>query len=261
MRTLIPEQELKEFLDFKVNQFNKPSFIEGDPVSIPHRFARQEDIEIAAFIAATLAWGQRNVAIDKANELINRMDGQPWQFIMEAGKQDFRLFRNFVHRTFNGDDCVFFLRSLQRLYKKYGNLEQLFSEYYKITENIKEVLIAFRTEFLALSHSEHVTKHIAHVGENASAKRLNLFLRWMVRKDKNGVDFGLWKDIPPSSLYIPLDLHTGNVARNLGLLSRKQNDWRAVEELTKILRKLDPEDPVKYDYALFGLGIFEKFSG
>jgi len=259
MHPQIPDPELKEFLDYKVRQYNTPSFIEGDPVSVPHRFVKQQDIEIAAFFAAALAWGQRTVAVQKAGELMQRMDNQPWHFIMEAGTDDLRRFKNFVHRTFNGNDCMFFLFSLQRMYRKYGSLGNFFSRCYRETGDLKDVLIVFRGEFLKPAHPAHVAKHIASVGDNASAKRLNLFLRWMVRKDNGGVDFGLWSHIPPSSLYIPLDLHSGNVARKLGLLNRKQNDWKAVEELTSALKLLDPEDPVRYDYALFGLGIFEKF--
>jgi len=255
----IPDSELKEFLDYKVHQYNTPSFIEGDPVSVPHSFDIQQDIEIAAFFAAIFAWGQRLVAVQKARELMQRMDNQPWQFVKEAGKDDLRRFKNFVHRTFNGDDCIFFLFSLQRMIRKYGSLGRFFSQCYRETGDLKNVLVVFRREFLKPDYPAHVTRHIASVSDNASAKRLNLFLRWMVRKDKGGVDFGLWNDIPPSALYIPLDLHSGNVARKIGLLKRKQNDWKAVEELTASLKMLDPEDPVKYDYALFGLGIFEKF--
>lgn len=259
MHRSIPEPELKEFLDFKVYQYNAPSFLEGDPVSVPHRFDKQQDIEIAAFFAAILAWGQRSVAVKKARELMQRMDNQPWLFILEARKGELRRFEDFVHRTFNGDDCILFLRSLQRMYKEYGSLGNFFSRRYRETGDMRDVLIAFRREILKADWQSHAAKHLAKVEANASGKRLNLFLRWMVRKDNGGVDFGLWNDIPASSLYIPLDVHSGNVARKLGLLGRKQNDWKAVEELTGVLKRLDPDDPVKYDFALFGLGIFEEF--
>jgi len=249
--------DLKKFLDEKVDQFNRPHFIGPDPVSIPHLFTKKEDIEIAGFLAATIAWGQRVTIINNANKMIRLMDQSPYEFILHAKKKDFEKFEGFVHRTFNGSDMIFFLRSLQNIYKKHGGLEAAFH-----TDSTTDVLLHaitnFRELFFSIPHETRTRKHVSNPMDNSSAKRLCMYLRWMARKDKRGVDFGIWK-LPASELMCPLDVHSGNVARKLGLLKRTQNDWKAVEELTAALRKMDPADPVKYDFALFGLGVFEKF--
>lgn len=250
--------DLKSFLDEKSDFYNHPGFIEEDPISIPHQFTIKEDIEIAGFLTATIAWGNRKSIIKNANRLIELMDFTPYEFIMGFEESDLKIFSSFVHRTFNGLDCMYFLQSLSNIYRNYGGLEALFSEAVKNDERVKESIINFRKVFFELPHLHRTEKHVANILSNASAKRLNMFLRWMVRNDNRGVDFGIWNKIRPADLYCPLDIHTGNVSRKLGLLSRKANDWKSVEELTNVLRKMDADDPIKYDFALFGLGVYEK---
>ena len=251
---------LKEFLDEKYLLYNNKKFIETDPISIPHLFTKKQDIEIAAFFAATIAWGNRQSIIKNANKLMQLMDFAPHSFVTEATPKEIRRFSDFVHRTFNGIDCMFFIQSLQSIYKKHKTLEILFSKGIQPEDkNIKNGLVSFREVFFAVNHPMRTQKHISNPLKNSSAKRLCMFLRWMVRNDKTGVDFGVWKQINPAQLCLPLDLHTGNVSRKLGLLTRKQNDWQAVEEVTNLLKKMDTKDPVKYDFALFGLGVFEGF--
>jgi uncharacterized protein (TIGR02757 family) len=246
--------ELKEFLDEKYELYNTPKFIESDPISVPHNFTRKEDIEIAAFFAATLAWGQRPTIIRNALRIMDIMDNAPFEYITKSDKKDWKAFTGFTHRTFNSTDLVYFIQSLQHIYTKNGGLEKVFQH-----TDMQKGLIQFREIFLGKFPAGRTAKHIANVTKNASAKRLNMFLRWMVRNDKRGVDFGIWKSISPALLYCPIDLHSGRVARKLGLLKRTQDDWKAVDELTQNLRKLDPKDPIKYDFALYGLGVFEKF--
>jgi uncharacterized protein (TIGR02757 family) len=259
---LLSPIELKDFLNEKYELYNNPNFIETDPISIPHRFTQKEDIEIAGFLAATIAWGQRITIINNATRLMKLMGNSPHDFLMSAKEKDLKRFNDFVHRTFNGTDAVFFMKSLQNIYKKHGGLEQVFD----IQANQKEAptlhaIMNFRTVFFSISGPSRTGKHISNPSENSSAKRLCMYLRWMVRTDKRGVDFGIWKSpvLTPAQLMCPLDVHSGNVARKLGLLKRTQNDWKAVEELTLNLRTIDAKDPVKYDFALFGLGAFEKF--
>ncbi|HSH53133.1 MAG TPA: TIGR02757 family protein [Bacteroidales bacterium] len=250
---------LKEFLDEKVGKYNHLDFIQTDPIQIPHLFNDSRNREIAGFFAATIAWGQRITIIKNMYQLLNLMDNTPYEFILNYTANDLERFKYFKHRTFNGEDCVFFIQSLRNIYLRHGGLGKLFQNLYLQHKNMFDVLSYFRNLFFEISHPERTQKHIANVLKGASAKRLNMYLRWFVRKDNHGVDFGLWDKIPMSSLYIPLDIHTGNVARKLGLLNRKQNDWKAVQDLTENLRKFDPDDPIKYDFALFGLGVFEKF--
>lgn len=242
-------------LEEKFDFFNKPDFIKNDPISIPHQFELKEDIEIAAFLTATIAWGQRVSIIQNANKMMQIMENQPYNFILHADEKDLLRFDKFVHRTFNSEDCKYFLFSLKNIYSYHDGLESVFNQMYKETEDIFETIIRFRSLFLNLPHFQRTEKHISNPGKGSAAKRLNMFLRWMVRDDNRGVDFGLWKKIPTSALVCPLDLHTGNVARKLGMICRKQNDRKAVEELMLILRMLDPSDPVKYDFALFGMGV------
>jgi uncharacterized protein (TIGR02757 family) len=248
-------KNIKEFLDFKHDLYNNASFIEEDPIAIPHLFSRKEDIEIAGFLAATIAWGQRKTILRSAHKLLHYMDSCPFEFIMDAGKNDLDRFRDFTHRTFNGTDCIFFIQSLENIYRNQGGLENAFST----STEIKSCIINFRNIFFSIPYPGRTMKHVADPSAGASAKRINMFLRWMVRRDSRGVDFGIWNSLQPSQLYCPLDVHTGNVARKLGLITRKQNDWKALEELMAYLREFDPDDPVKYDFALFGLGIYEKF--
>ncbi len=251
--------ELKEFLDEKYDLYNRESFITTDPIQIPRVFTKKEDIEIAGFLSASIAWGQRPTIIRNAKWLMDRMDQQPLDFILNAKESDLDIFKEFKHRTFNGDDCVFFLKSLQNIYKNHGGLEDVFAKGIGELSSIKEALAYFRKVFFEAEHLDRSEKHISNVLKKSAAKRLNMYLRWMVRNEDRDVDFGLWNKINAADLFLPLDVHTGNVGRKLGLLTRKQNDWQAVEEITTSLRKFDPKDPIKYDFALFGLGAFEKF--
>ncbi|WP_294141087.1 TIGR02757 family protein [uncultured Sanguibacteroides sp.] len=250
---------LKQLLDEKYVEYCRSDFfIETDPIQIPKLFEEKEDIEIAGFMAATLAWGQRPVIIKKCRELIKRLDYAPHDFVLHAAESDYSCLKGFKHRTFNDYDCIYFFKSLSRIYKNYGGLEGLFSRAYQQHQDMFEVLAEWHTIFTALPAENRVLRHIADVEKGSAAKRINMFLRWMVRRDE--IDFGLWKKIPASALLIPLDLHTGNISRQLGLLTRKQNDRQAVLELTCRLREFDPVDPIRYDFALFGLGAFEKYN-
>jgi uncharacterized protein (TIGR02757 family) len=256
---LVPlyRSELHDFLEAKYLKYNTPAFIEHDPVSIPHKFSAREDIEISGFLAATISWGLRKTILQNAAMLMQMMDDSPSQFIRSFTQGDLKPFVKFVHRTFNGEDCIYFLHSLQNIYINYGGLESCFVSL--PGQGIKPRIDSFRRIFLELPHPKRVEKHIANPMKGASCKRINMFLRWMVRDDRRGVDFGLWKSISPADLICPLDIHTATVARKLGLLKLKGNNWKAAEDLTSALRKVDPDDPVKYDFALFGLGVFEKF--
>ena len=249
--------EIKNFLDKKTEQYNQPFFVAYDPVQIPHRFSQIQDIEIAALFASTIAWGNRKSIIQNALDLMQRMDDSPYDFILHATDNDLARLNGFVHRTFNEFDLKYFVKSLQRMYQNSNSLEN----YFLIHENEinpKNAIDRFRDAFFE-GEIVRTSKHVSSPAKNSSAKRINMFLRWMVRDDQQGVDFGIWKNIPTSKLSLPLDVHTGNVSRKLGILNRKQNDWKAVEEIDAILREFDPQDPIKYDFALFGLGAFEKF--
>lgn len=251
--------ELKEFLDFKADFYNQASFIETDPISIPHQFSLKEDIEISAFLTATIAWGQRKAIISNAQKLLKLLGNAPYSFVTEADEKHLEKASDFVHRTFNREDTFYFLSSLQNIYRNKGGLQPLFENAFRASGDMKFAINCFRSEFLDIIGNSRTAKHVSDVERGSAGKRLNMFLRWMVRKDDRGVDFGLWNSIPSSALYLPLDLHSGNVSRKLGLLTRKQDDWKAVAEVTTRLREFDPDDPVKYDFALFGLGVFEKF--
>jgi len=255
----IPKTELKSFLDEKLELYGGPDFIKTDPVSLPHAFSTKEDREIIGFLAATIAWGQRTTILKNMQKLVALLDEAPYEFVMEADKSDLKRFAHFVHRTFNGDDCQYFIRALMYIYRDQGGLGALFQDAWQQSKSIQHTIARVRELFFALPHPERSQKHFANVLKGSAGKRINMFLRWMVRQDSRGVDFGLWTQIPASALMLPLDVHSGRVARSLGLLQRKQDDWKAVEEVTAALRLFDPEDPVKYDYALFGLGVFEKF--
>lgn len=250
------KEDIKQLLEEKFLQFNTKGFIENDPVLIPHCFKKKEDIEIAGFLAATIAWGNRRSIINNATRLMELMDNSPFEFVSGHTKGDLKRLDDFVHRTFNGTDCKFFIRSLKNIYEKHGSMELAFSKgLTKNDQTIKNAIIHFRSQFLKPSHEKRTEKHISNPLNNSSAKRLCMYLRWMVRKDSKGVDFGIWKSIEASQLCLPLDVHTGNVSRKLGLLKRKQDDWKAVEEITEVLRQFDPNDPIKYDFSLFGLGV------
>jgi uncharacterized protein (TIGR02757 family) len=248
---------LKEFLDKKVREYNRPAFIEGDPISIPHLFTKKQDIEIGGLFAAVFAWGNRTTIIAKSTELLQRMDNSPYAFIKDHSAKDLQRLKKFKHRTFNEDDLYYFIEFFHQHYSKYNSLEAAF---FPIPDlDTEHGLTHFKKYFFSFEHLKRTEKHISSPLQKSTCKRLNMFLRWMVRNDNDGVDFGLWKSISPSQLICPIDVHVARVAKKLGLLKRKQVDWLAAVELTTALRKLDKDDPVKYDFALFNLGIIEKF--
>lgn len=250
--------EIKTFLEEKAQQYESFDFIEVDPIQIPHQFSLKEDIEISGFLAATIAWGNRKSIINNAQKMIQLMDQAPYDFIMNHKEKDLARFEGFVHRTFNADDLRYFIKALRHIYQEHQGLEQLFSQQ-ATPKSLQEAIHHFKKVFFSLPHQQRTQKHVSDPLKGSAAKRLNMYLRWMVRSNKNGVDFGLWPSLHPRQLSCPLDVHSGNVARKLKLLKRKQNDGKALLELDTTLRKMDPEDPVKFDYALFGLGVFEKF--
>jgi uncharacterized protein (TIGR02757 family) len=250
--------ELKSFLDEKVELYNNPKFIESDPIQIPHAFSLKEDIEIAGFLSATIAWGNRKMIINNAKKMMDLMGNSPYDFVLNHQDYQLEKLENFVHRTFNSGDMITFIKGLQNIYTNHNGLEAVFANNIE-KDSMQKSISEFKKVFFEINHQNRTQKHISDPLNNSAAKRINMFLRWMVRNDKKGVDFGIWKTIPTSALSCPLDVHSGNVARKLELLSRKQNDAKALSELDTNLRKLDPNDPVKYDFALFGLGVFEKF--
>jgi uncharacterized protein (TIGR02757 family) len=255
--------ELKNFLDVKAAAYNQPAFIANDPVCIPHQFTIKQDIEIAAFIAAILAWGQRKTIINKCNELFARMDNAPYDFMLDHQDNDLKRLLGFKHRTFNDTDLLYFVSFFNWHYANSDTLETAFLPDDLSTSaqfDAGQALNHFRSYFFSLPDFPHRTKkHISSPAQKSTCKRLNMFLRWMVRKDDCGVDFGIWNIIKPSALVCPCDVHVDRVARKLGLISRKQTDWLTAVELTERLKEMDPEDPVRYDFALFGLGVEEKF--
>lgn len=250
--------ELKAFLDEKVALYNNPNFIESDPIQIPHQFLLKEDIEIAAFLTATIAWGNRKMIITNAKKMMDLMGNSPFDFVMNHHDYHLEKLENFVHRTFNSVDFVTFVKGLQHIYKNHNGLEVAFAKNQEAV-SMQKSISEFKKVFFEIEHQNRTQKHLSDPLNNSAAKRINMFLRWMVRNDSNGVDFGIWKTIPTAALSCPLDVHSGNVARKLGLLTRKQNDAKALLELDTNLRLFDKNDPVKYDFALFGLGVFEKF--
>jgi uncharacterized protein (TIGR02757 family) len=254
----LKKHELKEFLDEKVELYNRPAFIESDPICIPHQYTIKQDIEIAGFLAATLAWGNRKMILRNANLMMELLDHSPYEFIMNSGNEELKTIKNFVHRTFNSTDLIYFIKALKNIYTHKGGLETIFKTY-QTADSLQPAIHEFHNIFFELPHDIRTERQVSDPFKGSAAKKLNMYLRWMIRSDSRGVDFGLWKTIPPSKLSCPLDIHSGNVARKLGLLKRKQNDSKAVAELDTYLRSMDKQDPVKYDFALFGLGVFEKF--
>lgn len=248
-------EELKELLETLHDKYNREEFIAGDPISIPHRFTLREDIEISGFLAATIAWGNRKAIVKNAGRIADLIDGKPYDFTMNASEKELLPLTSFVHRTFNGNDFLSFVRALRNVYANHGGIGGFFEARYAESGDIRTAISDFRKTFFSVPHEDRCRKHLSAIDTGSACKRLNMFLRWMVRRDRNGVDFGLWESIPMSALYLPLDVHSGNMGRALGLLSRKQNDWKAVEEITSALREFDPSDPVKYDFSLFGAGI------
>jgi uncharacterized protein (TIGR02757 family) len=258
LKNKINFSELKEFLDEKVALYNNPNFIATDPIQIPHAFTQKEDIEITGFLVATIAWGNRKMIINNGNKLMQMMGNTPYDFVMESNEKDLERLQTFVHRTFNALDIQYFIKALRNIYTNHNGLEAVFAKYTTKTST-QNSITEFKKVFFELPHQARTTKHVSDPENNSAAKRINMFLRWMVRKDQAGVDFGIWNSIATSALSCPLDVHSGNVARKLDLLTRKQNDAKALQELDTNLRILDPTDPVKYDFALFGLGVFEGF--
>ncbi len=247
-------EELKAFLDEKSDEYNVVDFIENDPVQIPHRFSLPQDIEISGFLAATIAWGNRKSIINSANKMLDFMGNSPFDFVMEARDEHFeKLEQKSIHRTFNNEDFIYFLKQFKKIYSVNKSLEDWFV-LQNNEQNFYHSIERFRTQFLGQEkHRTH--KHVSSPYKNSSSKRIMMFLRWMVRQDNKGVDFGIWKKINQKYLSIPLDVHTGNISRKLGLVTRTQNDWKTVEELDLVIRKMDENDPAKYDFALFGLGV------
>jgi uncharacterized protein (TIGR02757 family) len=251
MTTTTPD--IRAFLDRKVDEYNRPAFIKNDPISIPHEYSKPPDIEIAGFFAAIFSWGHRTIIINKTKQLMQRMDNAPHQFILQHEEKDLEKLIDFRHRTFNATDLLYFIEFLRYHYTHHDTLEDAFLR-------SPDLISGFYNYFFSLPSSPPRThKHIASPEKNSSCKRLNMFLRWMVRNDDRGVDFGLWKRISPGQLVCPLDVHVARVARRFGLMTRTQTDWHSALELTDYLITLDADDPVKYDFALFGLGVMEKF--
>lgn len=250
--------ELKSFLDEKVELYNRPNFIESDPIQIPHRYTLKEDKEIAGFLAATIAWGNRKIIIQNSIKMMDLLGNSPYDFILNHNENDLENLEKFVHRTFNGQDFTYYIKSLKNIYLNHGGLENIFTKHQE-SDSLQCAITEFKKIFFELDHSIRTEKHVSDPSKNSSSKRINMWLRWNCRQDSKGVDLGIWKNISPAKLSCPLDVHSGNVARKLGLLTRTQNDGKALAELDSNLRLLDPKDPVKYDFALFGLGVFEKF--
>lgn len=254
----LKKTELKEFLDEMVDKYNTINFIDKDPIQIPHLYSLKEDIEIAGFLSATIAWGNRAMIISNSKKMMQLMGNAPYDFVMSHREIDLERLNNFVHRTFNGHDFKTFIKGLKNIYTSHNGLEFIFNQYQE-KDSMQRSISEFKKIFFEIEHLPRTEKHISDPLNGSAGKRINMWLRWNCRQDKKGVDLGIWKKIAPSKLSCPLDVHSGNVARKLGLLTRKQNDAIAVQELDKKLRLLDKNDPVKYDFALFGLGVFEKF--
>ncbi len=251
----LTESDLYELLEELHLRFNNEAFIEHDPISVPHRYTLKEDREIAGFLSATIAWGNRKAIVKSAHRMMEYLDNSPYDFVCNASDGDLEHLHTYVHRTFNGFDLHDFVLALRSICQRYGSIGGFFEGRFAESGSMEDLFAHFRREFFAVEHQPRCEKHLSSIERGAACKRLCMYLRWMVRRDPHGVDFGLWESIPMSALYIPLDLHSGNVARLLGLLKRKQSDWKAVVELTQRLREMDAEDPVKYDFALFGAGI------
>ena len=246
---------MRELLEQLHDRYNNESFIEADPISVPHSFTRPVDREIAGFLAATIAWGNRRAIVQSAHRMMRYMDNAPEDFVRNATEADMEYLRTYVHRTFNGVDFQDFVRGLRHIIIEWGSVGNYFETRYEEHGDLRPVFSDFRRDFFAAEHDAHCEKHLSSIDKGAACKRLCMYLRWFVRHDDRGGDFGMWRPIPMSAVYLPLDIHTGRMGRNLGLLNRKQSDWKAVEELTASLRELHADDPVRYDYSLFGLGI------
>lgn len=250
--------QLKQLLDQRAELYNRPSFIGVDPISIPHRFSKKEDIEVAGFLAAAIAWGNRVAILRSADRMLSYMGNSPYDFVINHRDRDLKGIEGCIHRTYFAEDFIYFIEALKYIYLEKGGMEAVFARY-QTKDSLQPAIHEFRRIFFELPHNSRTERHLSDPYKGSAAKKINMFLRWMVRKDDRGVDFGLWRSISPSVLSCPLDVHSGNVARKLGLLKRKQSDAKAVKELDARLREMDPADPVRYDFALFGLGVFEHF--
>ena len=248
-------EELRDLLEHLHDKYNKKEFIEPDPISIPHSFSDRHDREVAGLLAATIAWGNRKAIVKSARRMMQYMDFSPADFVRNASESELKHLQSYVHRTFNGQDFTDFVLCMRHIIERHGSIGEFFENRYEATQDMATVLSEFRREFFAYPHNPHCEKHLSSIDKGAACKRLNMYLRWFVRHDDRGVDFGLWRKIPMSALYLPLDVHTGNMGRALGLLQRKQSDWKATAEITASLREFDAKDPVRYDYSLFGAGI------
>lgn len=249
------KEELRDLLEHLHDKYNRQEFIEADPISIPHSFTLRDDREVAGLLSATIAWGNRKAIVRSARRMMSYMDDAPADFVRNASAKELAHLQSYVHRTFNGQDFTDFVLGMRHIVEQYGGIGNFFENSYAQSEDMTKVLSDFRCEFFATPHNPHCEKHLSSIDKGAACKRLNMYLRWFVRCDDRGVDFGLWRQIPMSALYLPLDVHTGNMGRALGLLRRKQNDWKATAEITASLREFDAEDPVRYDFSLFGAGI------
>lgn len=249
------KEELRELLETLHDRYNRPEFIEPDPISIPHSFSSQADREVSGFLVAAIAWGNRKAIVKSGRRMVSYMDNAPADFVRNASERELQHLQSYVHRTFNGGDFIDFVRGMRHIMSEYGGIGPFFESRYEATLDMARVLSDFRREFFLCDHNPHCEKHLSSIDKGAACKRLNMYLRWFVRRDNRGVDFGLWRKIPMSALYLPLDVHTGNMGRALGLLRRKQSDWKATAEITAALREFDAEDPVRYDFSLFGAGI------
>jgi len=254
----LSDREMKEFLDEMADRYNCSEFIEKDPVSIPHGYTEKEDIEIAGFLAATIAWGNRTMILNSARRMMKLLGNSPYDFIMSHNEDDLGRMEGSIHRTFNADDFKSLIRGLRHVYINYRGIEDIFNRY-QTDSTLQPAIHEFRRILFEPPHNLRAEKHVSDPFKGSAAKKINMYLRWMIRKDNRGVDFGIWKSVSPSILSCPLDVHSGNVARKLGILTRKQSDAKAVEELDASLRRFDSNDPVRYDFALFGLGVFEGF--
>lgn len=255
---MLGTDELRDFLDEKAALYNHPRFIDLDPVQVPHMYSAKEDVEIAGFLSASISWGNRKAIIKGARKMMELLGNAPYDFVMSSDEGQMDRLGAYVYRTFNGTDLTFFISALRYIYQERGGLEGIFTSY-QGADSLQDAIHHLKQIFFSIEHPARTRKHLPDPHGGSAAKRMNMFLRWMVRQDRCGVDFGIWQDISPGILSCPLDLHSGNVARKLGLIGRKQNDAKALSQLDESLRKLDAADPVKYDFALFGLGIFEKF--
>lgn len=249
------KEELRELLETLHDRYNRPEFIEPDPISIPHSFSSREDREVSGFLVAAIAWGNRKAILKSGRRMISYMDDAPADFVRNASERELQHLQSYVHRTFNGGDFIDFVRGMRHIVELSGSLGEYFESRYEATRDMARVLSDFRHDFFRCDHNPHSEKHLSSIDKGAACKRLNMYLRWFVRHDDRGVDFGLWRRIPMSALYLPLDVHTGNMGRAIGLLTRRQNDWKATAEITAALREFDAEDPVRYDFSLFGAGI------